>query len=344
MKELDGRKLDHKTLEELRIRAVKRVEAGESPEVVIESLGFSRPRIYEWLAAYREGGTDALRAKPVPGRPRKLSGSQMRRLYRIITSKNPAQLKFEFALWTRSIVRELIRDEFGVRLSDVSVGRLLRKLGLSPQKPLRRAYQQDPELVARWEKVVYPAIKRRAKRRDAQIFFADEARVQSDYHSGTTWAPVGETPVVPSTGARFSINLISAVSPRGELRFMGVEGRLNTKRFIEFLKRLLQGAERPVFLILDGHPVHRAKAVRNFVDSTEGMLELYYLPPYSPELNPSEHVWSQLKHHTIGKHFIAGPNQLRHLTLSALRRLQKLPDLVASFFRAPFTCYAKAYQ
>ena len=339
MKELDGRKLDHKTLEELRIRAVRRVEAGESPEVVIESLGFSRPRIYEWLAAYQEGGIDALKAKPVPGRPSKLTEPQLRKVYRIVTSKNPSQLKFRFALWTRSMVRELIRDEFGVRLSDVSVGRLLRKLGLSPQKALRRAYQQDPEAVQRWETEVYPAIQRRAKRREALIFFADEARVQSDYHSGTTWSPVGETPVVASTGARFSINLISAVSPRGELRFMGVDGRLDAGRFIDLLERLVHGAERPIFLLVDGHPVHRAKSVRNFVESTGGMLELYYLPPYSPELNPAEHVWSQVKHHTIGKQFIAGPDQLRALTRSALRRLQKLPTRVASFFHAPSTRY-----
>ena len=151
MRSLDGRKLDHKTLEELRIRAVLRVEEGESPETVIASLGLTRPRIYEWLAAYREGGLDALKAKPIPGRPRKLSGKDLQKLYRIITTKNPLQLKFSFALWTRSMVREVIREKFGVRLSDVSVGRLLRKLGLSPQKPLHRAYQQDAEAVEEWK-------------------------------------------------------------------------------------------------------------------------------------------------------------------------------------------------
>jgi transposase len=344
MNEFDGRKLDHKTLEELRIRAVKRVEAGESPEVVIESLGFSRPRIYEWLAAYREGGVEALKAKPVPGRPRKLTAAQIRRVYQIVTSKNPIQLKFRFALWTRAMVREVIREEFNVRLSEVSVGRLLRKLGLSPQKPLRRAYQQDPETVERWKKEVYPKIERRAKRENALIYFADEARVQSDYHSGTTWAPVGDTPVVASTGARFSVNLITAISPRGELRFMGVDGRFNSRCFIGFLKRLVHDAERPIFLVVDGHPVHRSTAVRRFVASTDGALELYFLPPYSPELNPAENVWSQVKHHTIGKQFVAGPDQLRALVLSALRRLQKLPNLVASFFQAPTTCYARIRQ
>ncbi len=342
MNTLDGRKLDHKTLEEIRIRAVKQVEAGESPEVVIQSLGLSRPRIYEWLAAFREGGIEALKAKPIPGRPRKLGGTQLRKVYRIVTSKNPLQLKFGFALWTRSMVRELIRDEFGVRLSDVSVGRLLRKLGLTPQRPLRRAYQQDAESVERWHKEEYPAIQRRAKARKALIYFGDEARVQSDYHSGTTWAVKGKTPVVRSTGARFGLNLISAVSPRGQLRFMTIEGKLTAVGFIDFLKRLLHNAEQPIFLIVDRHPVHRAAKVKKFVAATEGALELYYLPSYSPELNPDEHVWNQIKNHDLGKRFITGPDQLRQLTLSALRRLQKMPAIVRSFFHAPSTRYAVA--
>ena len=310
------------------------------PDSSTASLGLTRPRIYEWLAAYREGGLDALKAKPIPGRPRKLSGKDLQKLYRIITTKNPLQLKFSFALWTRSMVREVIREKFGVRLSDVSVGRLLRKLGLSPQKPLHRAYQQDAEAVEEWKASTYPKIQRRAKARKATIYFADEARVQSDYHSGTTWAPVGQTPVISGTGARYSINLISAVSARGEMRFMGVDGKLNAQRFVEFLKRLLHNAENPVFLVVDGHPVHRSGVVRRFIDQSEGMLELYFLPGYSPELNPSEHVWSQLKHHTVGKQRVEGPEQLYQLVISALRRIQKLPELVRAFFRAPDTRYA----
>lgn len=340
MNTLDGRKLDHATLEELRIRAVQRVEAGESPEVVIASLGMSRPRIYEWLAAFRAGGIDALRAKPVPGRPSKLTEAQLAKVYRIVTSKNPLQLKFPFALWTRGMVRELIREKFGVELSESSVGRTLRKLGLSPQKPLRRAYQQDPEAVQHWKRHEFPKLQRRAKQRGATIFFADEARVQSDYHSGKTWAPVGETPIVESTGARFGVNLISAVSPRGELRFMGVDGLLNADKFIDFLKRLVRDSDEPVFLVLDGHPVHRSTKVRRFASSTGGMLELHFLPAYSPELNPAENVWSQLKHHTLGKRVVRGPDELRSAVLSTLRRIQKLPRLIRSFFQAPDTSYA----
>ena len=230
------------------------------------------------------------------------------------------------------MVREVIRDQFGARLSDVSVGRLLKKLGLSPQKPLRRAYQQDSEAVDRWVNEDYPAIRKLAKREKAQIFFGDEAGVWSDYHSGTIWTPRGQTPVVPSTGARFSLNLISAVSPNGEMRFMTVNGRMNAAKFIEFLKRLMTGTERPVFLIVDGHPTHRAVKVKKFVAATGGRLRLFYLPPYSPELNPDESVWNYVKNHHVGKAKITGPNQLRALVFGTLRRLQKMPALVRSFF------------
>jgi transposase len=292
----------------------------------------SRARIYEWLAAYREGGYEALKAKQLFGRPPKLTGKQLDQLYRIVTTKNPLQLKFFYALWTRSMVREVIRENFGIRLSDVSVGRLLKKLGLSPQKPLRRAYPQDPEAVDRWVKEEYPQIRKLAKREKAQIFFADEASVRSDYHSGTTWAPRGQTPVVPTTGARFSLNLVSAISPRGDMRFMTVNGRMNAAKFIEFLQRLMKGSDHPVFLIVDGHPTHRAVKVKKFVASTKGKLRLFFLPPYSPELNPDESVWNSVKNHHVGKATITGPDQFRALVLGTLRQIQKMPCLARSFF------------
>ena len=169
----DGRKLPREALEAIRIRAVERVQAGESPEVVIKALGFHRGQIYDWLAAYREGGYEALKSRKAQGRRPKLSGQQLQQLFDIITTKNPAQLQFEFALWTRAMVRQLIRDRFGVRLSEISVGRLLRKIGLSPQKPLYRAYQQDPQKVAAWREQAYPEIRDEAKRLNAfRLFLA----------------------------------------------------------------------------------------------------------------------------------------------------------------------------
>lgn len=340
MEKADGRSLSHATREEIRIRAVQRVEAGESPEAVIRTLGFSRQRIYEWLARYREGGVDALRAKPIPGATPKLDGRALDWLYRTITLSNPMQYKFEFALWTRAMVRALIRTQFKVLLSEVSVGRLLRKLGLSPQRPLMRAYQRDPVMVLDWVKNEFPRIRAEAKAAGAEIFFGDEAAVRSDHHAGTTWAPAGATPIAKTTGARFKLNLISAISPKGQLRFMCTEGNVTADVFIEFLRRLTHGAERPVFLIVDGHPVHRSAKVRKFVEGLGGALRLFQLPAYSPDLNPDEHVWAHLKSHKLGRSVINGPEHMKRITLHFLRSLQRTPELVRAFFMHPSTQYA----
>ena len=253
MRDNDGRKLDHRTLEVLRVRAVEQVRAGAHPEDVAVTLGLHRKTVYGWLAKYREGGTDALRAKPVPGRPPKLTSTQIARLYALIVGQDPRQLSFSFALWTREMVREVIRREFGVALSAVSVGRLLRTMGLSPQRPLHRAYQQNPEAVARWKTEEYPAIRAAAQKQGATIYLADEAGIGSDHHSGTIWAPVGQTPVVRNTGARYSVTMLSAVTAQGALRFRVHEGTVNAEVFIDFCKRLLADASGPVYLIVDGH-------------------------------------------------------------------------------------------
>jgi transposase len=342
MKKRDGRTLDHKALEAIRIQAVRRVEAGESPEDVIRVLGFTRTVIYDWLAKYREGGIEALRAKAIPGRPARLDGKQLRWLYKAITTKNPLQYRFVFALWTRGMVRELIRERLGVRLSAVSVGRLLKKLGLSPQKPLRRAYEQDPERVQTWLAKEFPKIQALAKQQHATVYFSDEAGVRSDFHSGTTWAPKGKTPTVPATGQRYGMNLISAISPRGDMRFMTVEGRMNAGTFIEFLKRLVHNAKRPVFLIVDNHPSHRARKVFEFVRKTKGQLRLFFLPPYSPELNPDELVWNHLKNHGVGKRIVKSREDLKRMVIGHLRFLQKTPNLIRAFFREPHVRYVIA--
>jgi len=339
MTEQDGRKLTHETLEALRIRAVKQVEAGESPEIVIQALGFHRSSIYNWLASYREGGIEALKSRKAMGREPKLKGRQLQKLYHIITARNPLNLKFEFALWTRAMIRELIRDQFNVRLSDVSVGRLLHKMGLSPQRPLRRAFQRDEEKVKEWQEQAYPEIRKLAKKKKATIYFGDEASVRSDYHSGTTWAPVGKTPVVETTGARFSVHMISAVSAKGQLRFMAFNGKMNADKFIEFLQRLIYKARKPVFLILDGHPVHKSRKVKEFVATTDGKLRLFILPPYSPHLNPDEWVWNWLKKHNLGKTQVAGPDQYREAVSRFMRRLQRLPKILKGFFRDPNLAY-----
>jgi transposase len=336
----DARSLDHKTLEELRTLAVERVQAGEAAVDVARVLGVRVESVYRWLAKYRAGGWHALRAKPIPGRPTKLDGKAMKWIFETVSTKDPRQLKFPYALWTRAIISTVIAERFGVKLSLKSVGRLLAQLGLSVQRPLHRAFEQDATLVSRWLKTEFPAIIESAKKCGASVFFGDEAGVRSDYHSGTTWAPIGQTPVVRTTGKRFGCNMISAVSAKGELRFMITRSGVNAGVFIEFLRRLLYGAKRPIFLIVDGHPTHRAKKTKAFVESTEGKLRLITLPSYSPELNPDEQVWRHVKAHRVGRMGIRSREELEAEVRKSLRALSRMPHKVKAFFMAPTTRYA----
>ena len=336
----DARKLDHKTLEELRIRGVKQVQRGVSPEEVTRILGLSRSTVYNWLAQYREHGMDGLKAKKISGRPPKINGKQMKWIYDTIVQKTPLQFRFEFALWTREMIQKIIQDKFGIRLGLSSVSRLLKQLGLTCQRPIFKAWQQNSQQVNNWLKKVFPKIKSRARLEKADIYFADEAGIRSDYHNGTTWAPKGETPVVGATGARFSVNMISAVSPRGDFRFMVVEGSVGAAVFVDFLKRLLIGSRKKIFLIVDGYPAHKSKKVKEFVGSTAGKLELFYLPPYSPELNPDELAWNTLKNGIVGRSTVKSKEELKSKVIGGLRRIQKSPDLVRSFFAHEKTKYA----
>ena len=339
MKTQDGRKLSPKTLEEIRTRAVQRVQDGESPETVIKTLGFSRACIYNWLARYRAGGWHGLKTGNRSGRPKKLSGDHMAWIYRTVVDKDPLQLKFSFALWTRAMIGVLIKRQFGLKLSDASVGRLLHQLGLSCQKPLFRAYQKNPQAITQWKQTIFPEIKKRAKKVGATIYFQDESGLRSDFHSGTTWAPKGQTPVIEVTGARFSLNMMGAISTRGQLRFMVIKGGVSAEHTCDFLNRLMHHSEKPVFLIWDGHPTHRSKKVKECVASFDGKLEIYTLPSYSPELNPVEQVWNNVKNHGIGRKKVYGPDQMKSMVLGQLRRLQKLTAIVRSFFRHPECAY-----
>lgn len=340
MRTTDARRLKHDQLTDLRRRAVAAVQAGESPEDVARVMGIHRSSMYGWLARYRQGGWGYLDARKRGGRKPKLSRPVLTWIYQAVTLGDPRQYRFSFALWTSNMVRELIRRRWGVVLSRASVCRLLNQMGLTVQRPLWRAYQQNPQMVEHWLREEYPAIRREAKCLKAEIWFADEAGVRSDVHAGTTWAPRGRTPILSSTGARFGLNLISAVSRQGHFRFMGVQGKVNGKVFVRFLKRLLVKAPRTIFLIVDGHPTHKAAVVRKYVATVSKRLRLYYLPPYSPELNPDEQVWNDLKNNGIGRKAITGPAQMKREVIAHLRSLQKSPWRIRSFFKAPTTSYA----
>ena len=276
--------------EAIRAQVVERVIAGESISELSRMLGYARQTLHRWFSAYEVGGKEALVSTKASGAVAKLTEKQTQWLAKTLSSKNPAQMQFPIALWTREIIRELIKRRFGVNMALRSVGNLMRRLGFSVQRPLMRAYERNPEAVKHWLEVGYPDIQKMAKKHHAMIFFEDESGIRSDYRSGTTWAPRGQRPVVERTGKRISCNMLSAVSARGELRFMVTPGRVGAAAFTEFLKRLVHGVTRPIFLIVDGHPSHRAKMTKRFVESLNGKLRLFFLPGYSPDLNPDELV------------------------------------------------------
>ena len=323
---------------EERVRAIQLVESGKHPNEVAEFMDVGESTVLEWMRKYRAGGLAAVSTKFASGRPTALTDRQLLELLTLIVGCDPRQLSFGFALWTRELVADLIRRRFKVNLSRVTVGRILKRLGLSPQRPLYRAYQQDPERVDRWRREEYPAIRAEAAKEGATIFFADEAAVRTDHHAGTTWAPIGQTPVVTGTGERKTIMMISAITPRGQLRFHLHEGSFQAVHFIAFCKQLLRDVTGKIFLIVDGSSVHTAKEVKEFVRDEE-RLRLFFLPPYSPELNPDEWVWKNVKHDRIGRTSVRSLDELKNVAESALRRLQKTPRIVRGFFADPSLAY-----
>ena len=342
MAKIDGRTIDHKTLEHIRILAVRRViEDGESPSEVIKSLGLNRTSIYRWLERYEDAGLEALVEKIAQGPDPKLDERQRQQVKRWILGKDPRQYGFDFGLWSRRIVQTLIQERLGVVLGLTAVGRLLASLDITPQKPLRRAYERDPQAVAQWQVERYPELKRRAKRLGADIFFLDEAGFQSDPPLARTYGLKGQTPVVVTSGQRQSLNVISAVNARGQFWAATYTGKLDAESFVVFLQNFVKGRTGRVFLVVDGHPAHKAKVVKEYVESLEGKLELHFLPPYAPDLNPDEFVWAHMKSNGVSKKPLKQNESLQRRVEEDLIAIQRNPTLVRSFFCAQSVAYAK---
>jgi transposase len=343
MATIDGRTLDHKTLEHIRKQAVRRVvQDGEKASEVIRSYGLCRTSIYRWLREFETEGWEALAESVAQGPEPKLSDRQKQQVRGWILGKDPRQYGFDFGLWSRRIVQQLIRERLGVELCLTSVGKLLASLQITPQKPLRRAYERDPQAVRLWLEQTYPALKKRAKKLGAKIFFLDEAGFQSDPPLGRTYGLKGHTPVVQTSGRRQSINVISAVNARGEFWAATYDGKLDAASFVLFLENFMKGRRSKVFLIVDGHPAHTAKAVGRYVEGLKGRLEIHRLPSYAPDLNPDEFVWSYMKKNGVSKKPLKRNEALRQRVEEDLVRIQADPRLVRSFFCAETVAYAAA--
>ncbi|KAI3610294.1 Transposase (plasmid) [Cupriavidus necator H850] len=335
----DGRSLAHNTLEEMRILAVQRMAEGEHPDDVAASLGMNRSWAYKIRAQARGRGVRALRSTKGTGRPRTLTPAQEQRVLRWINGKNPMQYGFDFGLWTRNLVRELVQQKFGVTLSLASIGAMLARLNLTPQKPLQRAYQRDTEAIDRWRHDTYPAIARQAREQKADIFFWDESGFRADSVHGKTWAPRGETPVVERPGQRQSMSAASAVNSKGAFWFATYEGGLSGELFVTLLKKLMFNRKKAVHLIVDGLPAHKKAIVKDYVASTQGKLTLHFLPGYAPDLNPDELVWSHVKRSGVARSPLQKGEKLGPRMHEQLAQIRRNPKLVRSFFRHPSVRY-----
>jgi transposase len=337
---IDGRTLDHKTLEHLRIAACKRVlEDGELPSVVAASLGFCRTSIYPWLRRIEEEGWEALAEQIAEGPECSLTEQQRQRVKRWIVGKDPRQYGFEFGLWTRRIVQSMIQERMGVELCLTSVGKLLAQLELTPQKPLRRAYERDPVRIELWKQEQFPKLKKRARKHGAKIYFLDETGFSSEPNLRRTYGLKGETPVVKTSGQRQKVNVISAVNMQGAFWCQVYTHTLRQGEFIIFLKDFMSGQRGKVFLVLDSHPAHIANSVKEYVRSTKGKLELHFLPPYAPDLNPDEFVWNYLKGTGVARKPLRQNESLKERVMVDLDKLKQNQKLLCSFFMAESVVY-----
>jgi len=337
----DARSLPAVAQEDLRQKAIKAVIDGKKQVEVATILGVTRQTIGKWVRKYREGGEQSLKAKR---RGRRKGGSllpwQSAQIARTVIDRNPEQLRLPFYLWTREAVAQLIEQRFGLRLSIWTVGRYLARWGFTPQKPVRRAYEQSSEAVQRWLRADYPTMQKQAKKEKGMIYWGDEMGLRSDHATGRSYGRCGQTPVISGTGQRFSCNMISAINNRGHLNFMVFKSRFDADVLLNFLRRMIRQIQGKIFLIVDGHPVHHAVKVKHWIEKHANQIRLFFLPGYSPELNPDEMLNQDVKSNAVGRRRARNQPELVANTRSYLRSRQRQPHVIRRYFHEGHVRYA----
>jgi transposase len=341
MQRKDGRKLSKDAQQELRVRVIEYWERSGNMRLAAETFNVPYVTVRKWVGKVKESGKEVLN-EDNRGRPswRELSDKQEKRMIRLITEKNPEQLKLRFGLWTREMVGELMTREFGIIRSVWQIGRYLKEWGFTPQKPVYKAYEQNSEWVKNWLTKVYPGIRAEAKRRKAMIFWGDETGVRSTDQRGRGYSLKGETPVVHKTGRQFGLTMISAVNNRGKLYFMFCKKGINSQTFIRFMNRLIKSQKGKIFLIVDNLPAHKTKMVQSWLEENQGRISIFYLPSYSPELNPDEYLNQDLKANITGKVSLESVEDLKKGVAKFMNRRKRNPGQVKKYFHHPKVRYA----
>ena len=343
MKNDDARTLTTAAQEQLRKQAIRLRKRGETYKAIGAILGVHKHTAWKWWKKYQAEGAKGLKIKPRGrrvGAQRRLEIAQELWIQQLITDHTPDQLKLTFALWTRQAVQEIIQCEYGVRMPIRTIGAYLQRWGFTPQKPAKQAYEQRPAAVQKWLNEEYGAMAQRAKQEQAEIHWGDETGIRSDSQHGRSYAPKGKTPVIRLSAKRTSVNMISTVPNQGKVRFMMYKETMSAQVLITFMKQLIKGAGRKIFLVLDNLRVHHAKLVKEWVDKHCQEIELFYLPSYSPGLNPDEYLNGDLK---AGVHSRPPSRSQKHLikqVKSHMMKLQKLPARVSRYFKHPKIAYA----
>ena len=343
MEKIDARKLPPSAVEEKRRQAVQLRKKGMTRAEIGEIVGVHADTVGRWLKKYQADGAQSLKLKPRgrrEGSGRRLDADQERMIRKRLVDKTPDQLKMPYALWTRESIKELIKAQLGIELPIRTVGHYLKRWGMTPQKPLKQAYEQRPERVQKWLDEEYPQIQTQAKAQAAEIYWGDETGLRNDCQHERGYAPKGKTPVIRLNAKRESINMISAITNQGKVRFKVFEGGMNAALLIDFMKRLIKDAQRKVMLILDNLRVHHANKVKQWLMGKEAQIEIFYLPPYSPELNPDEYLNCDLKAGVHSGIPARSKDQLKKKVARHMRMLQRRSARVKKYFNHKKICYA----